>query len=226
MKKPILAALLVCSPSMFATTIQHTGVDWSRGLSIEIQADGAVRRAGAGVGVLLVDGASYLDAFCVNLFKGIALYQNYDAVTVTASAFDADGGTAAWIMQNFLPVVNAGAGAARQIEGAALQLAIWDIIHDGGDGFAAGRVRATSNTNSSVLAVANQWRLAALDEHGAANVFVAAPDTRSFQQQLYLPTCSTGGNCGTSDVPEPGAMAMLAVGGAAVLFGSWRRRVR
>ena len=224
MKKLILTALLGVSSSLFATIIQHTGVDSARGMSIEIKTDGAVHQVTAGVGVLRIDGSSYFDAFCVNLFQGITLYQNYEAVTVSASAFDADGGAAAWIVQHFLPVVNAAAGSTRQVDGAALQLAIWDIIHDGGDGFAAGRVRASSNTNSSVLAVANEWRLASLDQHGAANVFIPAPDTRSFQQQLYVPACAMGGDCGTSGVPEPGTMAMLAVGGAAVLFGASRSR--
>lgn len=83
----------------------------------------------------------------MNLFQGITLYRDYPAVSLLPDAYDSDGGAAAWLMQTFLPVVNAAMGSTRQIDGAALQLAIWDTIHDGGDGFAIGRVRSTGNTN-------------------------------------------------------------------------------
>ncbi len=224
--KLILAAaiLSLSSTALLATNIQHTGLDWTRGMTIEIQADNRVRNASAGVGVLRIDSASFLDAFCVNLFQGITLYQDYSAVSQLPDAYDADGGTAAWLMQTFLPVVNAAVGSARRIDGAALQLAIWDTIHDGGDGFGLGRVRSTGNTNSNVLAVADRWRLASLDRHGAASVYIAAPGSPAFQQQLYLSGCATMGTCGNSEVPEPGTLAMLAIGGLGIYFGTLRRR--
>ena len=121
MKKLILTAaiLTLSSTALLATNIQHTGLDWNRGMTIELQADNRVQNASAGVGVLLVDGASLVDAFCVNLFRGIALYQDYSATSVTPTSYDPDGGAAAWLMQTFLPVVNATApGSSQQMEGA------------------------------------------------------------------------------------------------------------
>ena len=105
-----------------------------------------------------------------------------------------------------------------------MQLAIWDVIHDGGDGFASGRVRSTGNTNSGVLALANQWRLESLDQHGSASIYVPAPNSRSFQPQLYLTGCAANGSCGGSEVPEPGTLMMLSIGGLGIYCGTRRRR--
>jgi hypothetical protein len=220
MKKLILTAIVsLSSTSLFATSITHNGLDWSRGMSIEIKADGTVRNASAGVGLLTVDGTTSLDVFCVNLFKGITLYQNYAATSVSPTTYDADGGTAAWLMQTFLSTVDTG------IEGAALQLAIWDVIHDGGDGFNNGRIRSTGNTNSSVLALANQW-VGASQGHTSTNamVFTAAANRQAFQQQLYLNGCALNGGCGgDSEVPEPGTLAMFAIGALGIYFGTSRK---
>ena len=216
MKKLILSAILSLSTSsLFATTIKHTGLDWARAMGVEISADGAVRNANAGVGILQVDGSSLVDVLCVNLFQGISLNQTYAAASISPTSYDSNGGAAAWLMQSFLPVVDTA------VEGAALQLAIWDVIHDGGDGFASGRIRSTGNTNASVLAMASQW-IADAQGHSsnAAFVFTAAPGQRAFQQQLYL----AAGGQPTGDVPEPGTMAMLAIGTVGVLLGAWRRR--
>jgi hypothetical protein len=218
MKKIILAAIISSCSSLFASTIQHTGLDSARSMTIEIRADGSVRNVKAGIGQLLVDGSELIDVLCVNLFQGITVNQTYAAVSIDAEDYDFDGSAAAWLMETFLPVVNASTGLLQKIQGAALQLAVWDTIHDGGNGFSDGRIRATSGTNSQVLALANQWRLEALDENGSASVYKAAPGSRAFQQQMYLSVDYD------AEVPEPGTLVMLAIGSLAVLFGSWRRR--
>ena len=226
MKKIMATAILtLSSSSLFATSIQHTGIDWNRGLTVQISADGKAKDVSAGVGVLLVDGTNLIDAFCVNLFTGISVNQTYAAVAIDSADYDVDGPSAAWLVQNFLPLVNAASGVTRQIEGAALQLAIWDTIHDGGDGFAAGRIRSTGSTTATVLALAEQWSLAAVNQNGTANVYTAAPGARAFQQQIFLPVCTDANGCQSGgEVPEPSTIAMMLIGGAGVLFGSWRRR--
>ena len=56
------AILALSSTSLFATSIKHTGVDSSRAMTIEINSDGTVRNANAGVSRLLVDGTTLIDS--------------------------------------------------------------------------------------------------------------------------------------------------------------------
>lgn len=187
-------------------------------MQIEISADGNVRTASAGVGQLLVDNSpSAIDAFCANLFQGITLNQAYNATVIDAATFNpASGAAAAWLMRTFLPQVNAATGVARQERGAALQLTIWDMLSDGGNGFGAGRVQATTRTNSAVLALAEAWRLEGLDKTARAGVFTNATGAPAFQQQIFLDPAPVGG-----EVPEPGTMAMAALASAGLI---WMKR--
>jgi hypothetical protein len=65
-----------------------------------------------------------------------------------------------------------------------------------------------------------------VNQSASASVYTAAPGARSsFQQQMYLAACTQGSNCAPGgEVPEPSTLAMMLLGGAGVLFGSWRRR--
>lgn len=203
MKKTLLAtsilSLLSSSSSLWATEIVHTGLDWNRAQTIEIKADGNTWHVGAGVGILLVDGVDYIDVLCVNLFQGITLNVEYAAQSIAAGLYDSDGPAAGYLAQTYLPTIST------KVAGAALQLAVWDMIHDGGDGFSAGRVQSTVNTDSSVLTQANAYRQDALGKSAAASVFTAAPSAAVFQQQIYL-----AGN--PAQVPEPATFALLGIG--------------
>jgi hypothetical protein len=225
MTKWAIAALCCAQHSLlWGTTIKVTSVDSTRSMQIEVKANGTVKTVTAGVLITLVDGASLIDAICANLFKGITVNQLYSAQTIDATAYDADGAKAAWVMKTFLPIVNSASGVSRQIQAAALQLAVWDLIHDSGNGFAAGLVRSTGNTNASVLALAETWRLDALDEAAQAKVFIPVPGTTAFQQLMYDPTCANQAACTPAPVPEPASYAMIAIGLAGVLFGRHRFR--
>jgi len=220
MKRTILAALLslTCSSSLFATKVMHTGFDMDRVMGIVIELDGEEHVAGAGVGLFSVEGSDPINTFCVNLFEGFAFFEEYTADSISALDYNPNGTQAGWLMQTFLPVTNTA------IDGAALQLAIWDVIHDGGDGFDAGRIRSSSYTDADVLALARE-RVA--ESHGqsttAANVYTASPGTPIFQQQLYLSGAQYDPPSDPpSDVPEPGTLAVLGVGGLAMVASRLR----
>lgn len=79
-----------------------------------------------------VDGTVDTIAFCVDLFtsSGLSTYNT----TLQSPSTVTNGGRVAWLLQS-LPSVDTAT------EGSGLQLAIWDIVHDNGDGLAAGVVR-------------------------------------------------------------------------------------
>lgn len=72
-------------------------------------------------------------AFCVDLFTGISL-ETYNAICGSPADYT-NGLRAAWIVATYGPVVTA------NLDAAALQLALWDVVHVSGDGLSAGRVQ-------------------------------------------------------------------------------------
>jgi len=194
------------------------GSTWTGVMGIVVELDGEEHVAGAGVGLFSVEGSDPINTFCVNLFEGFAFFEEYTADSISALDYNPNGAQAGWLMQTFLPVTNTA------IDGAALQLAIWDVIHDGGDGFDAGRIRSSSYTDADVLALARE-RVA--ESHGqsttAAYVYTASPGTPIFQQQLYLSGAQYDPPSDSpSDVPEPGTLAILGVGGLALVASRLR----
>ncbi|MBY0375401.1 MAG: PEP-CTERM sorting domain-containing protein [Bryobacteraceae bacterium] len=178
-----------------------------------MNANGTTRNVNAGVARILVNGITTLDAFCVDLFELIYTNTTYQANVVTTDVYDPqDGDRAAWLMRTYLPQINLLInGAQKQQWAAALQFAIWDVIHDSGNGFADGMIRSTANTNSTVLTQASTWLAASAGQSYSGRVFVAPTGSRGFQEQMFL-------------APEPSSLTMMAVGALAIAFGAFRRR--
>ena len=117
------------------------------------------------------------------------------------------------VLRNTLPTINA---TLRRQQGAALQLAIWDIVHDNGDGFNAGRIRqsgdALNPTDAIVLAQANNFLASSLGrplQGGIVYVNVLGPTS---MQRLI-----------SDSVPEPSSYGLMLTGCAAI---GWLRRKR
>jgi hypothetical protein len=226
-----------------AATIVVTGVDWSRGESIWINGDGSdMQTYFAGVisiSVTDTDGTFLRDSLCVDLFTDIYIGLPYN--TTVLSPGDVPGKNllrVSWLVDNaLLPTQSSIPSALPQADwvttsaqGAGIQLAIWDIVHDGGDGFAIGRVRAGSAANPTdpgVLSWAELYESASLGSSSNLAYIYQNVDMGNGQpaQMLAGPMFQDGGPTpldplGATDVsPEPGTMLIT---GAALIGAAWR----
>ena len=166
----------------------------------------------AGIANLLIDGLYTVDAVCVDFF---VLISNgvYDVNLLGPNAVG--GGTrVAWMLRNTLPTINTQVDPLlKRQQAAAFQLAVWDVVHDGGDGFASGRIQSSQSTptDSIVLTWANTF----LGDSAGHTVLGG-----TVYQNVNGPLTSQ--RLMSDTVPEPSTYAMLLGGGA--LLGLYRRR--
>ncbi len=172
-----------------------------------------------GVGALdiSVDGSLQLqDAFCVDPFRYIS-NGNY-TVNLAGPSAVTNGSRAAWMVHDILPQISASTNAnlARNMA-AALQLAIWDVVTDNGDGFGRGRIQASSNTSkptdAAILSLANSFISQSVGQ-SSANAYIISNVNLQFNTQRLI--IDRPG----SAVPEPSTWA-LALSGLA--FAAFRR---
>jgi hypothetical protein len=128
----------------------------------------------------------------------------------------------AWLVQNYAPSVTT------QIQGAAFQLAIWDIVEDNGDGFASGNVAKSTDVNNptdpNVLAQAvlyENWSVGKtyIYEDIYHNTTMAGAPVQNLVSYIY----SDGGPGGA---PEPRDAALVLSGLALIMARRFRKPIR
>lgn len=157
------------------------------------------------------------DTFAVNLLQPAYLDPSHVATGQRAAyLFLTQYGT----ITQTLASLNPGITLAQATAG--LQLAIWDIVHDGGDGFAAGAIRSSAAsgqaTDTAVLNAALHYVQVSLNyQNGPGNAtiwrHVDGPTVK--QQLLGFEQPGTG-----PGIPEPATS--LLIGGGLGLLG-WRQ---
>jgi len=227
----LLAAFTVAEAG--ATVINFTGTDPARSFSFWMRATYNVgdmltngqlavaqqtinEAVPAGVMNLIVDGSLRVDAFCVDYF--VLINQGNHNVNLFGQDAITGGGRIQWMLLNTLPTINAQANATlKRQQAAALQLAIWDIVHDNGDGFTAGRLQQSTNaanlTDSIVLSNATTYLAASLGRTALGGVVYVNVQGITTSQRLM-----------SDGVPEPATYALL--GGGLVAMGLLGRRSR
>lgn len=207
LKRILLLSLLSLSASQ-ATIITVTDVDWNRGGSVSFLSDNVEQTGFAGVIYATYNGTPG-EFFCVDLFTGIS-YGDYDSTPILPRA-SRNEDRVAWLFVNELPNVT-----TSQM-GQAMQLAIWDIVHDGGDGLGAGRIQASGNTNSVVVqAVQGYLSLSVGRSSYLASIYLNASMQTGEPAQAFIgapqPSMDT-------QVPEPSSLIMLSTAGL-ILMGA------
>ncbi len=167
----LLIGLLTFAGFASASTITATGVDGSRGGSVWINEDGTSTNAEF-AGVVLItlseDGQQYSrDTLCVDLFTNIYIGVTYNTTVVDPNSVPGRNlNRVAWLLNNALmptqgPIYSSALPASDWVttasQGAGIQLAIWDITTDNGDGFSAGRVRAATAPGASTDPAVLTW---------------------------------------------------------------------
>ncbi|MBY0504171.1 MAG: Cys-Gln thioester bond-forming surface protein [Bryobacteraceae bacterium] len=234
-----LAGLMMATSGFAtATSINFQGLDANRSalvwmnstyLSGDLMLNGqtatsattVTEQIGLGVLNLTFDGSLQLqDAFCVDRFRYIS-NGNY-TVNITAPNTVNNGDRAAWMVHNILPQINATLpGTTQRNMAAALQLAIWDVVQDGGDGFRAGRIQKSSQvanpTDSIILNLAKNYISQSIGQTYTGAQIINNVNVGALTQRLIVDMPGSG-------VPEPSTWAMALTGLTLAAFGARKRR--
>lgn len=143
--------------------------------------------------------STQFDAYCVDLAHWNAPTAQY-LVNAQSTANLNNGARAAYLYNTYASSVNS------KEKGAALQLAIWDVVTDNGDGFGTGTFKA-NNLSSSVASMAQNLITESAGKGSVATYFKAVTHgpKGDINQNMMGP------------VPEPGTMIAMGAGLAAFL---------
>ena len=233
------ALLLACLPSLANSIIVPTGVDSTRGGGVWIKEDGVeVNAYFAGVIFIALTENNKVynrDTLCVDLFTDINLGVQYQTTVLhPAEITGKDLPRVSWLVDNaLLPTERAGEVSmllesdwVRSVaQGIGIQLAVWDIVHDGGDGFSSGRVQAATlnRTNAAALYWAQRY-LTLSSGHSSNLAYIYEnylPSNHVEAQMLAGPRFLDGG-----PVPTPEPATMVMVGTVLLALGCLRRHRR
>jgi len=204
----IVAALAVSlfSSVASATTLNLVQPNTSRGSFVTFNFNGSDETGFAGPLSFSINGSSTLyDFFCVDLTTMAIQNSPYEAMTLPVTVIN-NGERVAWMF------LNLGPAAQSVLTGTALQLAIWDVVHDGGNGLSAGVFQATASISSAIIAQAESYISASVGQQATGAAIyesVLGPNDRQLQ---------------IGQVPEPGTFVLLVSGLVLAGFGARRKR--
>jgi hypothetical protein len=219
LKRVLWLALLIVYPA-FANTIIVTGVDSALGWqqSLYINENGSNDQLyWSGAIDITIDGWTR-QVFCVDLFTDIT-FSTYDSTLDFSDTPSLK--RVGWLLQNQFPVT--------QLAGAAFQLAIWDIVHDNGDGFAVGAGKVSQSTDAAhptdagVLAAAAQYEAVSVGKSSTLGIVYHNVTLSSGIPVQTLMGAQPSDAGPYPKTPEPAALLMIVSGLALIGLGRLRR---
>lgn len=202
MKKAILIGLGLGVVSMSsASTLLVSGFVTNKFRFVLTSFDGSVPMTNTQAGALgaTLDGTQNFEAYCVDALHAPQIGTPYTTtITQLPNAGLPNSGRIAFLYQQFASTVNS------QDTGAGLQLAIWDVLMDNGDGLGAGFFRAS--TVASTVTQTNTYLTASVGQTGSASWY-KGPSGPNQPQDLV----------GANPVPEPATLATLGIAAAALI---------
>jgi len=247
---PLTVALLLLGGNTFADTytIDPTGVDSTRGESIWMNENGNnVSQYFAGVVLITLTDTDthqqwYRDTLCVDLFTDIYVTQTYG--TTVLDPYEISGRNltrVSWLVDNaltnnallptqssFLSVLPSSEWVTNSAQGAGIQLAIWDIVENNGDGLSAGSVQASTDPNHptppDVLYWANTYETLSTNQSSGLAFVYNNTNLLSGTRVQMLEGPEFADN-GPMPAPEPSTCQFMLVSLAGGI-GLWFRRRR
>jgi hypothetical protein len=222
-KKLILLALLAAFP-VLANTLYVNGVDGALGMgSFWIHTIPPDKPEGnelvywAGAIDITVD--NYVrQVFCVQLFTEIGIGGAYNTTMDFSDTPNLE--RLGWLLKNEFPTT--------PLEGAAFQLAFWDIIEDNGNGFDIGKVSKSTDSNNltpdALLTKATQYETDSAPYTAIYGVVYHNTTLDGVPVQNLMGKPVTDG--GPSPAPEPATVLMILGGLALIGLSRLRRRAR
>jgi hypothetical protein len=246
----LLAALVLGCGAASASTIVVSGVDTTRGaydLVIRENNTDDVKLYFAGViSIEVTEGGKTFnrDSLCVDLFTTIGLGPSYDTTLLRpADVPQKNLARASWLVDNaLLPAqnssysselpqidwVSSATPAERIAQGEGIQLAIWDIVNDGGNGFSSGLVQAAQAgdlgntvgpTDAAVLTWAVFYENASVGKSNNQAFVYNNIGNGTLAQMLIGPQFFDGG---PQPVPEPQTLMPMSIALIALSLGLLR----
>jgi hypothetical protein len=150
------------------------------------------------------DGTYFGDLFCVDLDHSITVPTEYEVENLTTASL-VNGGRLAWLYQNHIAEAKDDRETA-----AALQIALWDVLTDGGDGLAVGNFRYISGLS--------------LKSNSQSTTMIAESAGKTDEATYLRAVGPYGQSMITRPVPEPGILSLLGLGIGLIGLGFLRKR--